>query len=115
MYIGRSASYKAQRAQSTLASCCGARRSLRRSKCHVEKITMGGMCGFVPDRRSTRLCGSECQYRTADALTGIKGIGPVKAQAIIQERAAHGPYKNAEDLAKRVKGLGAKSTAKLQE
>ncbi len=52
---------------------------------------------------------------TADALTGIKGIGPAKAQAIIKERAAHGPYKNADDLAKRVKGLGAKSVAKLQE
>lgn len=52
---------------------------------------------------------------TADALIGIKGIGSAKAEAIIKERTAHGPYKNASDLATRVKGLGAKSVAKLQK
>jgi competence protein ComEA len=49
------------------------------------------------------------------ALEGVKGIGPSKAAAIVKERTAHGPYKNAADLAARVKGLGAKSVARLQQ
>jgi competence protein ComEA len=51
---------------------------------------------------------------SAEALEGIKGIGPAKAKAIVAERDAHGPYKNGADLAARVKGLGEKSVAKLQ-
>ncbi len=41
-----------------------------------------------------------------DALRGIKGIGPAKAKAILDEREAHGPFKDAADLSKRVKGMG---------
>lgn len=51
---------------------------------------------------------------SAEALESIKGIGAAKAQAIVAERNARGPYKNAADLAARVKGLGEKSVAKLQ-
>jgi len=49
-----------------------------------------------------------------DALRGIKGIGPAKAKAILDERAAHGPFKDAADLSKRVKGLGGHTVEKLQ-
>lgn len=54
---------------------------------------------------------------TADeaALESVKGLGPVKSKAIIDERTKNGPYKDADDLATRVKGLGAKSVAKLEE
>ena len=54
---------------------------------------------------------------TADqaALESVKGLGPVKSKAIIDERAKNGPYKDADDLAARVKGLGTKSVAKLVE
>ncbi|MDR5738213.1 helix-hairpin-helix domain-containing protein [Caballeronia sp. LZ016] len=54
---------------------------------------------------------------TADeaALESVKGLGPVKSKAIIDERTKNGPYKDADDLANRVKGLGAKSVAKLEE
>lgn len=48
-----------------------------------------------------------------DALRGIKGIGPAKAKAIIDERTAHGPYKDASDLARRVSGIGEKSVERL--
>ncbi|HEV3104185.1 MAG TPA: helix-hairpin-helix domain-containing protein [Trinickia sp.] len=53
---------------------------------------------------------------TADqaALESVKGLGPVKSKAIIDERSAHGPFKDADDLARRVKGLGAKSVANLE-
>jgi competence protein ComEA len=49
----------------------------------------------------------------SDALRGIKGIGPAKAKAILDERQAHGPYKDASDLGTRVKGLGGKTVQRL--
>lgn len=54
---------------------------------------------------------------TADqaALESVKGLGPVKSKAIIDERTKNGPYKDADDLATRVKGLGTKSVATLEQ
>lgn len=49
-----------------------------------------------------------------DALRGIKGIGSAKAKAILDERTAHGPFKDAADLSTRVKGLGGHTVEKLQ-
>jgi competence protein ComEA len=49
-----------------------------------------------------------------DALRGIKGIGPAKAKAILDERNAHGPFKDATDLGKRVKGMGGHTVERLQ-
>jgi competence protein ComEA len=48
------------------------------------------------------------------ALLDIKGIGSAKAKAILDERNAHGPYKDGADLAKRVKGMGGKTVERLQ-
>ncbi|NRF86264.1 helix-hairpin-helix domain-containing protein [Burkholderia gladioli] len=48
-----------------------------------------------------------------EALRGIKGIGPAKARAIVEEREAHGPYKDTADLARRVSGIGEKSVERL--
>ncbi len=47
---------------------------------------------------------------TADAKTlssSISGIGDKKAEAIVQYRKSHGPFKTVDDLA-RVKGIGPK-------
>ncbi|TAL92345.1 MAG: helix-hairpin-helix domain-containing protein [Paraburkholderia sp.] len=49
-----------------------------------------------------------------DALRGIKGIGPARAKAILDERTAHGPFKDATDLGKRVKGMGGHTVERLQ-
>jgi competence protein ComEA len=49
-----------------------------------------------------------------DALRSIKGIGPAKAKSILDERSAHGPFKDASDLGKRVKGLGGHTVERLQ-
>ncbi|MDR8731126.1 ComEA family DNA-binding protein [Burkholderia pseudomultivorans] len=50
-----------------------------------------------------------------DALVGIKGIGPARAKAILDERGARGPFKNADDLAARVKGMGGQTVERLQK
>lgn len=50
-----------------------------------------------------------------ETLVSIKGIGPVKAKAMVNERDKNGPYRDAADLASRVKGLSNKSIEKLQK
>jgi competence protein ComEA len=50
---------------------------------------------------------------TKDDLVALPGIGPAKAQAIVDHRKAHGPFKTVEDL-KDVKGIGAKRFEKMR-
>ncbi|CAD6537042.1 hypothetical protein LMG27952_03220 [Paraburkholderia hiiakae] len=56
------------------------------------------------------------EVNTADetALESVKGIGPVHAKAIIDERTKNGPFKDADDLVSRVKGIGPKSVQNLE-
>jgi competence protein ComEA len=51
---------------------------------------------------------------TADEsqLRTVKGIGPVKAKALLAYRAKNGPFRSASDLRK-VKGFGAKTLARI--
>jgi competence protein ComEA len=49
------------------------------------------------------------------ALDSVKGIGPVISKRIIDERQAHGPYKNWADFENRVKGIGDKKAATLSQ
>lgn len=51
----------------------------------------------------------------AAALDGIKGIGPAKTKAILEERSKGGEFKDWADLEKRVKGIGEKNAVKLSE
>ncbi|MDR1465894.1 MAG: helix-hairpin-helix domain-containing protein [Oscillospiraceae bacterium] len=47
-----------------------------------------------------------------DALQTLPGIGPVKAQAILDYRTAYGPFGSVDDLTN-VKGIGQKTLEKL--
>jgi len=59
--------------------------------------------------------GSPVDVNTASAaeLTSIKGIGPAKAQAIIDYREAHGAFQSVDDL-KMVRGIGDKMLDSLR-
>ena len=46
-------------------------------------------------------------------LESIKGLGPSKARAISSEREDGGFYRDANDLQKRVRGIGMKSVEKM--
>ena len=50
---------------------------------------------------------------TKDDLAGIKGIGPVKAQSIIDYRKKNGSFKSVDEL-DNVKGFGSKSVQKIR-
>ena len=53
----------------------------------------------------------QVNVNSADAKTIAKelnGVGDATAARIVAERTEHGPFKSAEDLAKRVKGVGPK-------
>jgi competence protein ComEA len=50
---------------------------------------------------------------TQSELEAVKGIGPAKAQAILDYRQQHGPFRSVEALAE-VRGFGRASVAKLK-
>ena len=50
---------------------------------------------------------------TKEQLETVKGIGPSKAEAIIEYRKQHGPFKKVDDL-NEIKGFGDKSVEALK-
>jgi competence protein ComEA len=50
---------------------------------------------------------------SVEELQAVKGIGASKAEAIIQHRKQHGPFKSVDEL-DQVKGFGKKSVERLR-
>jgi competence protein ComEA len=48
-----------------------------------------------------------------EVLQNVKGIGPTRARAIIEERERNGLFVSAEDLSTRVRGIGDKTVEKM--
>lgn len=51
---------------------------------------------------------------SADQLQTLNRIGPKTAAKIIAEREANGPFSSLQDVAARIKGIGAKTIAKWE-
>lgn len=65
---------------------------------------------------SMTLAWAQVDVNKADeaALDGIRGLGPAKTKAILEER-KKGEFKDWTDFEQRVKGVGAKSAIRLSE
>lgn len=73
------------------------------------------LLAFITFVISTSIAMASVNLNTAtkDDLDRIKGIGPVKAQAIIDYRKKNGPFKSVDEL-DNVKGFGSKSLNKVR-
>ncbi len=63
-----------------------------------------------PDSALTKIGINDADVRT---LVALPGIGKVKAQAIVEYRTTHGPFRRAEDLLN-VYGIGPKTLEKIK-
>ena len=92
----------------------------------TQQLKSGGLLGFIKAFVFSVLLvifslGSHLAYAspinvntaTQSELEGIKGIGPSKAKTIIAERLDGGHFQDANDLQKRVRGIGMKSVEKM--
>lgn len=81
---------------------------MKRILCHLAAaivLSLGGM--------SLALAAVNINTATVAELDAVKGIGPSKAQAIVDYRSKNGAFKSLDDL-KNVKGFGEKSIGKLK-
>jgi competence ComEA-like helix-hairpin-helix protein len=71
------------------------------------------LLAFVAFVMSIGMAFAAVDINSADeaGLDAIKGVGSVKAKALIEERKKNGPFKSLDDVAVRVKGIGEKTVA----
>lgn len=67
--------------------------------------TLALMLGMAPVALAQELTPININSADAELLAELPGIGPSKANAIIEDRETNGAYKSAEDLT-RVSGIG---------
>jgi competence protein ComEA len=66
-----------------------------------------------PPRPTAPAAPVDINTATVEGLAAIPGIGKVMAQAIVEWREQHGPFRQVDDLLK-VKGIGEKSLEKIR-
>ncbi|MEQ1813207.1 MAG: ComEA family DNA-binding protein [Candidatus Nitrotoga sp.] len=76
------------------------------------KKLLFGLCTYLI-LTSAALAAVNLNTATMEELDAVNGIGPVKAQAILDHREKNGPFKSVDDL-QNVKGFGNKSVNKLR-
>ncbi len=77
----------------------------------MKKLLLG-LCTYLI-LTSAALAAVNLNTATKEELDGVNGIGPVKAQAILDHRKKNGPFKSVDDL-QNVKGFGNKSVGKIR-
>ncbi|HIJ91374.1 MAG: helix-hairpin-helix domain-containing protein [Desulfobulbaceae bacterium] len=75
------------------------------------KILLAALCGCLC-WAAVAFAGVDINRATARELTSLHGIGPVKAEAIVEYRQKNGRFNSKKDLLK-VKGIGPKLMEKL--
>lgn len=75
------------------------------------KILISTLCGCLC-WATIAFAAMDINKATTKELTNLQGIGPAKAQAIVEYRQKNGQFKTTKDLAK-VKGIGVKIVEKL--
>ncbi len=75
------------------------------------KILLSTLCGCLC-WAAVAFAAVDINTATTQELVGLQGIGPAKAQAIVEYRQKNGPFKSTQDLTK-VKGIGPKIMEKL--
>ena len=87
--------------------------NLRASFSIDNKFWLFKVLGMSGTRPVPQASDTTAQADTSRAPTQQPGIGPGLAHAILADRAAHGPFRSAADLA-RVKGIGAATVRRLE-
>ena len=77
----------------------------------MKKLLLG-LCAYLI-LTSAALAAVNLNTATKEELDGVNGIGPVKAQAILDHRKKNGPFKSVNEL-QNVKGFGDKSVDKVR-
>ena len=82
---------------------------------HWAKLSGWGAVPLEIDRQAVRRYDYKIDINSATLIewTQIEGIGDATAQKILDDRAAHGPFRDIADL-QRVKGIGPATVAKIR-
>lgn len=75
------------------------------------RIILATLCGCLC-WAALAFAAMDINRATARELTSLQGIGPAKAQAIVEYRQKNGQFNSTKDLTK-VKGIGPKIVEKL--
>lgn len=80
----------------------------------VQGLLLALVLSFVGTAMAQEVAPININTADAELLTELPGVGPSRAQAIIDEREANGEFESAEDLT-RVSGIGASTVEAMRD